>query len=158
MNKIEFKDFGKWGKNILEKEMKVFEKQIFETFKKTITTIYNTLKQSYETCILKNEDASKSKIKRINTTLVFEDHPEGITAKIVAKSEVEKNILYIQSHGSGLGVNSEILEYYQVSDDKITTEDGEATEISNWYFKPSGVHEKFISNLSRIYKTRMVKK
>lgn len=148
----------------LQKAFNVIGERLVNQFRKNFTIagnqIYNNIKASYETCTLRNEIApNQSVTKIIPTGIEIHETTESMILVVTAPTLLETRILYMKSHGTGLGVDPDVLKYFGVTDEgqQGIVSDGEKedeVEMSNWYFEPTSEHMAFLKQYKILFKAK----
>lgn len=143
MNKQNNKNTFDIAKQLREK----FPKAVHETMNRTAKTVidgfvdaaknaYITTKQQIETTMLRNDENTDAVIRVITTKIIVDENDRSATVSIVAPGEVETKVLHAAEVGTGIGVDEDILKFFDVRDDKKRNANGEATNYIIWYFEP----------------------
>jgi aromatic ring-cleaving dioxygenase len=148
--------------NFVDEANKFEAKKIDEyvnNLKKAATTIYKKYKKRLERIVaLQQIDKQVKAIEfKIDTEfscdVTMNMYSEfTVTARITPKSgeQVEEDILTAQWHGTGLGLNDEIVKYIQNAGN-INKDDPKVKDAS-YYFQPSNMDTKFKNEYERAIK------
>lgn len=160
-NVVPLKDW----KKVFDQKIKEWENQMIanakEVIKDQVTKVYSESKNYLETVVLENEDPKENVQHKIETQLIFEEDPKNkfeLNAKVVTPSRIEAEIILAQDHGTAMGMDKGILDYFGVSEKKMNTKDNKPTNFSKWYFSPNNAHFKIIGKITSFFKSKIIRK
>jgi len=158
---ITMEELGSYFEELATKAIDSAQSGMVAAFKNATQNTYNKFKKPLEFVVLKHEtDDNKSTV--IPTELkIYDIQERGVKGAIIiisADDGIKNAIVKAQLIGTGYKVHPGILNYFNVQEDTMKTEDGEETDMSNWYFDITGIDKAFVNEFSRIYGTLVEKK
>lgn len=130
-------------------------KAVKEAAKISVKQAYADSKDSLETCVIKNDEPGAEVTQKsivVPTKLQVDVTDNALVASVTTKDQIASDIIYANSHGTATGVKKEILDAYELQDEKVKKEDGEKTDFGAWYFDGTQSVQRFFNSFASYFK------